>query len=149
MIHRQRQFGNVCAAQNQSGSMQYRTLGKTGLSISRLAFGAGPISALMVGSDLDRQRAVVEHAIARGINWFDTAATYGNGASESNLGRVLEELRAVSAVHVATKVRLMPDDLNDVRGAVQRSVAGSLQRLRLPRVALLQLHNSITARRGD
>jgi aryl-alcohol dehydrogenase-like predicted oxidoreductase len=129
--------------------MQHRSLGKTGLSVSRLAFGAGPISTLMVGGDLDRQRTVVEHAINRGINWFDTAATYGGGASEANLGRVLEELNAASRVHVATKVRLMPDGLGDIRGAVRRSVEASLQRLRMQRVTLLQLHNSITARRGD
>lgn len=129
--------------------MQYRTLGTTGISVSRLAFGAGPISTLIVGNDKERQRAVVEHAIRRGINWFDTAATYGAGASEANLGRALAELGAASAVHVATKVRLMPEDLGDIRVAVRRSVEGSLKRLRIPRVTLLQLHNSITACRGD
>ncbi len=126
-----------------------RVLGRTGIEISRLSFGAGPISTLMTGSDGDRQREVVAHAIERGINWFDTAATYGGGASEANLGRILEELGTQSTVQVATKVRLMPDDLVDIRSAVRRSVEGSLQRLRLPRVTLLQLHNSITARRGD
>lgn len=129
--------------------MLYRHLGKTGLSVSRLAFGAGPISTLMVGDDIDRQRAVIAHALALGINWFDTAATYGNGNSEANLGRVLQELDAVATVHVATKVRVMPDDLSDIPGAMRRSLEGSLRRLRLPRVTLLQLHNSITARRGD
>src|SRR5436190_13098429 len=126
--------------------MDYCPLGKTTILVSRLSFGAGPISTLMVGSDDDRQREAVAHAIERGINWFDTAATYGGGASEANLGRVLEELEAASNVHVATKVRLMPDDLADIRSAVRRCVEGSLQRLRLPRVTLLQLHNSITAR---
>jgi aryl-alcohol dehydrogenase-like predicted oxidoreductase len=129
--------------------MQYRPLGKTRISASRLAFGAGPISTLMIGSDGDRQRRVVEHALAQGINWFDTAATYGSGQSESNLGRVLEELDAADRVHVATKMRLMPEDLGDIREAVRRSFEASLQRLRLPRVTLLQLHNSITERRGD
>jgi aryl-alcohol dehydrogenase-like predicted oxidoreductase len=126
-----------------------RVLGRTGIAVSRLAFGAGPISTLMTGSDGDRQREVVAYAIERGVNWFDTAATYGGGASETNLGRILEDLGAASKIQVATKVRLMPEDLPDIRSAVRRSVEGSLQRLRLPRVALLQLHNSITARRGD
>ena len=84
------------------------------------------------------------------MNWFDTAATYGNGASETGLGRALEELGVGDdAVHVATKVRLQVDDLDDIRGAVRRSVVESLQRLRRPRVTLLQLHNSITSRRGE
>jgi aryl-alcohol dehydrogenase-like predicted oxidoreductase len=52
-------------------------------------------------------------------------------------------------VHVATKVRLTGDDLGDIRAAVRRSFAESLERLRLPRVTLLQLHNSVTPRRGD
>ena len=129
--------------------MQYRALGKTGISISTISFGAGPISQLLVGDDADQQRVVIGHAIERGINWFDTAATYGAGKSEQNLGRVLNELNAAQRVHVATKVRLMPDDLGDIAGAICRSVETSLQRLRLPRVTLVQLHNSITAERGD
>jgi aryl-alcohol dehydrogenase-like predicted oxidoreductase len=136
---------------NSSGStpMPYRTLGRTGLRISALAFGAGPVSTLLVGNDADRQHAVVAHAIARGINWFDTAATYGGGDSETNLGRALANIGATGTVHVATKVRLSIDDLADIRGAVERSIAASLQRLRRPTVTLLQLHNSITPRRGD
>jgi L-galactose dehydrogenase/L-glyceraldehyde 3-phosphate reductase len=50
---------------------------------------------------------------------------------------------------VATKVRLMTEDLTDVKGAVRRSCEASLERLGLPRIALLQLHNSITPSRGD
>lgn len=129
--------------------MQYRLLGKTGIEISALSFGAGPISTLMVGRDANRQLAAVEHALRIGINWFDTAATYGDGQSERNLGRVLEELGAGTQVHVATKVRLMPEDLHDIHGAIWRSFEGSLKRLRLPRITLLQLHNSITPNRGD
>src|SRR5437773_9357823 len=102
-------------------AMEYRTLGKTGIRISALSFGAGPISTLMVGDDSQRQRSVVAHAIERGINWFDTAATYGSGQSELNLGRVLDELDASSLIHVATKVRLAADDLGDIRGAIRRS----------------------------
>ena len=104
---------------------------------------------LMVGDDHDRQFAVVARGLQVGINWFDTAATYGNGQSERSLGRVLEELGAGNQVYVATKVRLMPEDLADIHGAVWRSFEGSLKRLRLPRVTLLQLHNSITSQRGD
>lgn len=129
--------------------MQYRTLGKTGIQVSAISFGAGPISQLLVGDDANRQRAVIQHAIERGINWFDTAATYGGGQSEQNLGRVLNELNAQQRVHVATKVRLMPEELGDIPGAIRRCVQASLQRLRLPRVTLLQLHNSITKERGD
>lgn len=129
--------------------MAHRVLGNTGLRISALAFGAGPISTLMIGENAGRQREVVAHTIEQGVNWFDTAATYGGGQSEQNLGRVLSELGAADRVHVATKVRFSADDLADIRGAVRRSIEGSLGRLRLSRVTLLQLHNSVTPGRGD
>lgn len=129
--------------------MHYRSLGQTGIQISVLSFGAGPVSTLMVGEDAGQQRTVVERAIEVGINWFDTAATYGNGQSERSLGRALAALNAAQEVHVATKVRLMPEELGDIRGTIRRSVTQSLQRLQLDRVTLLQLHNSITPQRGD
>jgi len=129
--------------------MQYRRLGKTSLEVSALAFGAGPVPAVMTTGNRAQQIDLVAHAIAAGINWFDTAATYGGGASERHLGMALKELRANDRVHVATKVRLTDEDLQDIPGAVQRSVNESLARLQLPRVALLQLHNSVTLRRGE
>jgi aryl-alcohol dehydrogenase-like predicted oxidoreductase len=129
--------------------MQYRAFGRTGIQISAVSFGAGPVSALMVGDDVARQHEVIAHAIDLGINWFDTAATYGAGRSELNLGRVLKELEAASRVHVATKVRLAPEDLSDMRGALRRSCEESLKRLQLSSVTFLQLHNSITLQRGD
>jgi aryl-alcohol dehydrogenase-like predicted oxidoreductase len=128
--------------------MRYRPLGKTGIAISALSFGAGPVSTLMVGNDHNRQQGVIDHAIKQGINWFDTAATYGGGQSESSLGIALRQLNN-PPVHVATKVRLTGDDLADIPCAVRRSVAASLDRLQMQRVTLLQLHNSITLCRGD
>jgi aryl-alcohol dehydrogenase-like predicted oxidoreductase len=126
-----------------------RVLGRTGLRVSAVAFGAGPVSGLMTGDDADAQRATVARAIDRGVNWFDTAPGYGAGASETNLGRVLAELGAAERVHIATKVRVTPEAFDDLAGYVRRSVEESLQRLRVPRVMLLQLHNGITAGRGD
>jgi len=129
--------------------MNYRPLGKTGVNISAISFGAGPVSALMTSDNRDGQLAVVKACLDCGINWFDTAAGYGAGESERNLGQVLKELGVGASIYIATKMRLMPGDLGDVRGAVRRSIEGSLQRLRRSSVTLLQLHNSITARRGD
>ncbi len=129
--------------------MRYRPLGTTGLSVSELSFGAGPVSGLMTGNSFEDQRVVVARALELGINWFDTAAGYGAGQSEENLGRVLESLRPRQPIHVATKVRLLLDGDADLRPQVVDSVRESLRRLRLPRVTLLQVHNSITPRRGD
>jgi aryl-alcohol dehydrogenase-like predicted oxidoreductase len=129
--------------------MNYRILGRTGIKVSVLAFGAGPVSGWATNVAVDRQVAVVRRAIEAGINWFDTAPTYSDGQSELSIGRALSELAAHEQVHLATKVRLDLQAGDDIRGFVLRSVESSLERLRCQKVTLLQLHNSITARRGD
>lgn len=129
--------------------MQHRTLGRTGLAVSRLAFGAGPVPALLTGDDPDASQRAVAAALAAGINWFDTAATYGDGQSERMLGRALQATAGSETAHVATKVRLTTTDLDDVLAAVRRSLEASLERLGRRQVTLLQLHNSITRARGD
>jgi aryl-alcohol dehydrogenase-like predicted oxidoreductase len=128
--------------------MELRTLGSTNLAVSAIAFGAGPVSQLLTGDRRDVQRHTIARAVELGVNWFDTAATYGAGRSEENLGRSLAELDLQSRVRVATKIRIMPEELGDVAATARRSLLASLERLQLPRVALVQIHNSITARAG-
>jgi aryl-alcohol dehydrogenase-like predicted oxidoreductase len=128
--------------------MEYRDLGTTGISVSRIAFGAGPVSQLLTGAHRDLQRETIARAVELGVNWFDTAATYGEGRSEENLGRALAELGLAEKVHVATKIRIMPEQLDDVRGVARRSLLASLERLRLDRVTLVQVHNSVTTQAG-
>jgi L-galactose dehydrogenase/L-glyceraldehyde 3-phosphate reductase len=126
--------------------MEYRVLGRTGLRVSALAFGCGDVGGLMVrGAPADRELGVAR-AIELGINYFDTAPSYGAGESEKNLGQVLRALRP--SVIVGTKWRLAAPDLADVPGAVTRSVERSLGRLGLERVDLFHLHNLI-GRVGD
>lgn len=149
-------FGHCCRYARNSPDrpvlwllMQYRALGTTGIRISAVSFGAGPVSALMTRAEgADRQLATIRRALEKGINWFDTAPTYGEGQSESSLGTALSVLDS-SEVHVATKVRLPAEQLGNIRRFVMDTVEASLARLKRPRVTLLQLHNSITARRGD
>jgi len=129
--------------------MLYRTLGRTWLRISAISFGAGPVSGWMAELPAQQQRAVIKRALEVGINWFDTAAGYGDGQSEDSLGEALGILGIPSEVHLATKVRYLPEHLNDIRGRTRGSFASSLERLRVKQVTLLQLHNSITAERGD
>ena len=70
--------------------MQKRRLGRTGLEVSVLGYGAGAVGGLFTkGAAADQERAMAR-AIEAGINYFDTAALYGNGESERNLGRVLQ-----------------------------------------------------------
>ena len=125
--------------------MEYRELGRTGLHVSMLGFGCGNVGGLIIrGAHPDRVRGVAR-AMEAGINYFDTAPSYGNGQSEENLGQVLRELKA--QVHVGTKVRIPPEAFGDLRSAVTHSVEASLQRLGREQVDLIQLHNHIARRR--
>jgi aryl-alcohol dehydrogenase-like predicted oxidoreductase len=126
--------------------MQSRSLGKTGLTVSTLGFGCGNVGGLIIrGTPAERERAVAR-AMELGVNYFDTAPSYGDGQSERNLGQVLKSLKA--RVQVGTKFRLDPRDLHDIPGAVARSLDESLQRLGMERVDLFQLHNRIESARG-
>jgi aryl-alcohol dehydrogenase-like predicted oxidoreductase len=123
--------------------MERRTLGRTGLEVSVLGFGCGAVGGLMVrGNPGDQERAVAR-AIDLGINYFDTAAMYGNGESERNLGRVMKSLRPV--IRVGTKVRIPAAERNRIAAAVTESLEASLTRLQLDQIDLFQLHNHITA----
>ena len=128
--------------------MQRRKLGRTGLEVSVLGYGAGAVGGLFTkGAAQDQERAVAR-AIEAGINYFDTAARYGDGESERNLGRVLKALKA--DVVVGTKFRLTAADRADVAGLITRSTEESLKRMGRDHVDLLQLHNPLaTADAGD
>lgn len=126
-----------------------RPLGRTGLRVSALGFGCGAIGGLMTKGEPADQRRAVERALAAGITYFDTARSYGDGKSEANLGRVLEELDAWDRVVVGTKFRVEPNEVGDAAGAIRRSLEGSLDRLRHGWVHLLQLHNRILDRPGE
>jgi aryl-alcohol dehydrogenase-like predicted oxidoreductase len=127
--------------------MQLRVFGRSGLQLSVLGFGCGAVGGLMVRGDPADQERTVASAIAAGVNYFDTAVQYGNGESESNLGRVLQRLKPANAV-VGTKVRLPPSEFGRIADAVTMSLEGSLARLHLERVDILHLHNAITETGG-
>ena len=62
--------------------MDYRALGRTGIDVSALGFGCGDVGGLIVrGAPAERTRAVAR-AVELGVNYFDTATSYGNGVSE-------------------------------------------------------------------
>lgn len=122
--------------------IEQRRLGRTGLTVSALGFGCGAVGGLMVrGTAADQQRAVGT-ALDAGITYFDTAADYGAGASETNLGRALKALKAAPVV--GTKVRIRPEQKPDMAGAILASMEASLARLGMDQVHLFQLHNPIT-----
>lgn len=113
--------------------MKRNALGKTGMVVSSLGMGC-----VTFGREIDRDTsfAVMDHALERGINLFDSAAAYAAGASEKVVGEWLKDRGVRDDMVLATKVngRL-------TRGHVTRSAEESLRRLQTERIDLFQLHS--------
>lgn len=133
--------------------MEHRPLGQTGLQVSALGFGCGAVGGLLVQGNYHDMLAAVARAVEAGITYFDTAQLYGNGRSETNLGRVLAELGSTvrAKVVVGTKLRLGTEDRAAIGPAIVAAAAVSLRRLGVDKLDLLQLHNPIGVTRtsGD
>ena len=83
--------------------MRYRRLGRTGLEVSELGYGAWGIGkSQWLGADDDESLRALHVAIDGGVNFIDTALAYGRGHSEQLVGQVVREGGAT--VHLATKV---------------------------------------------
>ena len=116
--------------------MRYRTMGSTGWQISEVSLGG----AYLMGTDPERAQEstneVLRHALKLGINYIDTAPLYGK--SEELLGGALEGV--AEHFYVATKVGYDPPNF-DYRGdSVLWSIERSLQRLRIPKLSIAQIH---------
>ena len=108
-----------------------RVLGKTGVKVSALILG-GVVAMKQAPTAKFHPAELADTALNAGINYFDTAPSYGNGQSERNYGEVLETRR--NEVFLATKTGNRSYD-----GAMQ-GVEASLKRLRTDRLDLLQIH---------
>ncbi|MBI4220895.1 MAG: aldo/keto reductase [Chloroflexi bacterium] len=122
--------------------MKYRALGSTGVQISEIVFGAGAVGGLVFKTERDVRLEGVRRALSAGINWIDTAPSYGDGQSEENLGWILNALKNATP-HLSTKVRIDAAHLKDVKGEARRSIEQSLRRLQRSSVDLFQLHSRV------
>jgi aryl-alcohol dehydrogenase-like predicted oxidoreductase len=121
--------------------MQYRTLGRTGISVSQLCLGA-----MMFGSfgntDHDASIKIIHRALDAGINFIDTADGYSAGESELILGKALAGVWRESVV-LAVKFGVPFDEDPNHRGASRRwiieAVEGSLRRLQTDWIDLYQV----------
>ncbi len=135
--------------------MDYRRLGNTGLSVSRLCLGCmsyGDPAAFLPGESLrwewalkeDEARPFFKRALELGINFFDTANVYSLGASEEVTGRALKALTRREDVVIATKVwgvmRPGPFGRGLSRKAILHEIDASLKRLGTDYVDLYQIH---------
>jgi L-galactose dehydrogenase/L-glyceraldehyde 3-phosphate reductase len=120
--------------------MRYRAFGRSGLRVSELVFGGGFVGGILIHADDDTKLEALRRGLDGGMNWIDTAPSYGDGRSEEALGWLLKEVEAEP--HLSTKVRL---DLvrDDLPGQIEASLEQSLKRLNRGKVDLFQLHNPI------
>lgn len=135
-----------------NGSLPVRQLGLTDMHITRVGFGSWAVGgdwAVGWGSQDDGDSvAAIRHAVARGINWIDTAAIYGVGHSEEVVASALSTIPRSERPFVFTKCGLIPDPADraamprqvGARSSLRREIEDSLRRLQVDRIDLYQMH---------
>ncbi|KHJ55234.1 aldo/keto reductase [Aureimonas altamirensis] len=128
--------------------MDYRSLGKSGLRVPVLSFGggtfggSGPLFGNWGRSDTSEASRLVDICLEAGVNLFDTADVYSNGASETVLGEAIKGRR--DTVLISTKTSLPmgdgPNDAGSSRFRLIRAVEDALRRLQTDYIDILQLH---------
>jgi aryl-alcohol dehydrogenase-like predicted oxidoreductase len=128
--------------------MRHRALGRTGVSVSEIGFGAWAIGGSWGEQKEEDSVAALHRALDLGCTFIDTAAGYGNGRSEKIIGKVLKERK--ETVFVATKTPPAPgpwpptpycrDDERYAESHLRASVEERLRNLGTERIDLLQLH---------
>ena len=127
--------------------MRYRPLGKTGLQVSEIGFGAWGIGGRTVeqtsyGDTDDRTSlAALDRALERGITFFDTSAAYGNGHSEELIGRAVRGKRSRAVITTKAGYEAWDQAPDFSPSAIVASTERSLARLGTDYLDLLQLHN--------
>ena len=120
--------------------MQYHNIKGTGLKVSKFCLGT-----MMFGGQTDKEESIriIDYAIESGVNFFDTADTYADGASEAIVGEALEGKRENAVI--ATKVRNpkgpLPNQSGLGRKHILQNVDESLAKLRTDYIDLLYLHH--------
>ncbi|NNE01464.1 MAG: aldo/keto reductase [Pirellulaceae bacterium] len=121
--------------------METRSLGKTGIDVSVLSFGASSIGAEFRPIDVPEALRCVKVALDCGMNYIDTAAYYGRGMSEVMLGRVLPEIPRDSYT-ISTKLgRYAPAHFDFSARRVAESVDISLERMQLDHLDIVFCHD--------
>lgn len=128
--------------------MEYRHLGSSGLKVPVLSFGTGtfggqgPLFSAWGRSGAEEARRLVDICLEAGVNLFDSADVYSNGASEEILGAAIKGRR--DKVLISTKMSLPigdgPFDAGSSRYRLLASVEAALRRLGTDYIDLLQLH---------
>lgn len=123
--------------------MQKRPLGRTGVELSAIGFGCMGSFGWYGERDDAQARATIQQAIDRGINHFDTAASYQNGENERALGQIIRGQR--DRLFIATKYGITRDAagrlvIDNKPQSLQKACEGSLERLGVEHIDLFYLH---------
>ena len=127
--------------------MRYRSLGKSGLTVSEIGFGAWGIGGRTAGetsygeTDDRRSRAALDRAFDLGVTFFDTANVYGDGHSEALIGEAFAQKRDRVVIGTKAGLNRFGDPPNFSPEALRHSLVDSLKRLKSDYVDLFQLHN--------
>jgi hypothetical protein len=123
--------------------MRHTILGKSGLDVSRIAFGTWQLGGDWGPTDTHAAMKAIRRAAEQGVNFFDTAQAYGFGRSEQLLAQALRQLPREELV-IATKGGLRPDGDGVSRDAspawIREGVDASLQALGTEYIDLYQVH---------
>jgi len=121
--------------------MNTRSLGKKGFEISEVGLGCWQLGADW-GQDLTKEASfnILNEAVNQGITFFDTADVYGNGKSESLIGEFLKTCK--TPIRVATKFGRAANSYPNLysKSVLRETIEGSLKRLNVDALDLLQLH---------
>ena len=121
--------------------MKYRTLGRTGWSVSEVSFGAWAIGSAWGTVNDENSLAALHRALDMGVNLFDSADVYGNGRSERLLARLRKERSEPFYVLTKAGRRLDPHVASGYnRANLTAFVERSLRNLATEAIDLLQLH---------
>lgn len=125
--------------------MSYSQLGSTHMTVSKISIGGATICSSFYGElDFNEAKRTVHEALKRGINYIDTAPFYGQGESESNIGKILKDVPR-QAFYIATKTGRYdssgPGQFDFSYERTLKSVDESLARLGVDYIDLYQLHD--------
>jgi aryl-alcohol dehydrogenase-like predicted oxidoreductase len=120
--------------------MEYRRMGQSGLKVSEICLGTMTFGR---GTDADEAKRLVDMAFDAGINFFDTANTYGGSQSEVFLGKALQDRRrdAVVATKFFNPTGRGPNDSGMSRYHIMQAVEDSLRRLQMDHIDLYYIHH--------
>ena len=129
--------------------MEYRSLGRSGLKVPELCFGTGTFGAgneffkAWGDTSQDDARKLIDICMEAGLNFFDTANVYSDGASETILGKAIAHLKREDVL-LSTKATFRlgkgPNDVGSSRYHLIQSLEGSLKRLNTDYIDVYHLH---------